>query len=167
MKQAAKLVDHVDYGLLEFEPETAEKLEVSIADGKVLTKKVTKQESANDPRAKNFVLFAKPVAGSKPLFLIENSKTHQQIISTDPYFFVPQKKIDLQFPQDHPFAKYYSDVTGYSLEKQHSRWKALLGFGYQQKPKTGNWAPLSSVLDKSKFPATTQFHLDLWVEANN
>ena len=168
IKQAAELVDHVDYGLLEFEAETTSKLEVSIVGDKFLTGDAAKGhlegDSGGDKKVSKFAVFAKPVAGTKPLFLIEHSGTRQQVISTDPYIFVPQKKLDFQFPQDHPFAEYYSDAIGYDLAKPQSKWKALLGFGFEEKPKTGNWAQLSSLLDKSKFPPASKFHLDLWVE---
>ena len=164
INQASELVEHVDYGLLEFEIETAGKLEVSIDDGKILTGEAAKRQSSDGQQLKKFALFAKPVTGTKPLFLVENLVTQQQVITTDPYIFVPQQRLDLQFPQDHPFANYYSDVIGYSLGEQQSQWKALLGFGCEKKPKAGNWAPLSTLLDETKFPPASKFHLDLWVE---
>jgi len=100
------------------------------------------------------------------LFLIQNTTTDQQVITTDPYVFVPQEKLDLKFPQGHAFSKYYSDAVGYRLDKRISQWKAMLGFGYENKPASGDWVRLSSLLDKSMFPAANKFHLDLWVEAS-
>ena len=62
-------------------------------------------------RRMEFGLFAQLVAGTMPLFLIENSDTDQQVVTTDPYIFVPQEKLDLQFPAAHPFSKYRNSVT--------------------------------------------------------
>ena len=164
VQQSAELVDHVDYGLLEFPMETTSKLQVAMSDGQFLTGEQAKRLSNADEQLKKFAVLAKPVAGSKPLFLIENLRTDQQVVSTDPYVFVPQKKIDIEFPADHPFAKYYSNLIGYSLGKRKSNWKSLLGFGLEEKPKSGNWAQLSTMLDSSNFPPASKFHLDLWVE---
>ena len=163
IQQATELVDHVDYGLLDFGPETTRMLPVSIDGDKLLTGKAAKSHTKQNQQSKKFAVFAKPVTGTKPLFLIENSVTDQQVVSTDPYIFVPQQKLDLQFPPNHPFAKYYSNVIGYSLGQRRSQWRALLGFGFEKKPESGNWAQLSDLLDKSKFPPASKFHLDLWV----
>jgi len=159
IQRSRELVDHVDYGLLEFPADTTPRLFVSLGGGQT-----SNGHLAN--RSSRFMLFAKPVAGTKPLFLIQNLRTDQQVVSTDPYIFVPKRKLDLKFPQNHPFADYYSDTIGYSLEQQQSKWKALLGFGYEEKPLTGDWARLSAVLDKSRFPAANKFHLDLWVQVS-
>jgi len=34
-----------------------------------------------------FKVFAHPVTGTKPLFLIQNTQTGRQIITTDPYYW--------------------------------------------------------------------------------
>ena len=161
IKQSSDLVEHVDYGLLEFGTDKTKKINVSINGDKITT------TTSAQKTGKQFSVFARPVAGTKPLFLIQNSATGQEVVTTDPYVFVPQEKLDLQFPQDHSFSKYYSDAIGYRLDEGISQWKAMLGFGYEQKPDHGNWVQLSSLLDKSKFPAATKFHLDLWVEVPN
>lgn len=138
---AKSLVNKVDYGLLAFDPES------------------TPMVSADA----GLKLLAKPVNGTMPLFLIKSTKTGQQVITTDPYIFVPKEKVDLNVPKDHADYEYYSQVYGYSLDKHSSDWQKLLGYGYVNKPETGSWKKLSDVLPARMFPAPTQYHLELWV----
>ena len=52
-------------------------------------------------------LFARPVPGSHPVFLMEDTATGQEIISTDLYRFVPSEPLTLGIPQEHPNSEYY------------------------------------------------------------
>jgi hypothetical protein len=153
---AEKMVEHVDYGRLHFDPAKTPLVPVGLYKDKFA-----------EPGAKGktaFELFCRPVEGSMPLFLIENRTTGRQVATTDPYIFVPQEKLDFGFPKDHPHYDYYGNAIGYSLDKNNSNWKRLLGYGYRHKPETGEYVRLSSLLDKRHFPKTTTFHLDLWVK---
>lgn len=164
IEQSKQLVDHVDYGLLEIPPASAPKLRVNVGNQIVVSRPSKRGSALQRGAGRSFDVFAAPVSGTKPLFLIEHKQTKQQVVTTDPYIFVPQKKLRLPFPKKHPFADYYSDAIGYSLDQQKSNWKNLLGFGFEQRPSYGNWTQLSALLDKSTFPKATKFHLDLWVE---
>lgn len=144
---AKSLVDKVDYGLRVFAPETTPKVPLSVGT------------SANASVA----LFAHPVPGSMPLFLIENQSTGREVITTDPYIFVPQEALDFGVPPGDPLHAYYGEAVGYSLDDNNSRWKRLLGYGYVEKPASGDWVRLSSVLPPAQFPDVTRWHLDLWV----
>ena len=148
MEQARKLVNEVDYGLRNFEPEAMPRLQVSTGSAE----------------GTHFSVFAKPVAGSMPLFQILNETTGQQIVTTDPYFFVKKEKLDFGISPDDADLEYFANATGYSLEQHNSRWQSLLGYGYRDKPSRGNWKQLSELLDTEKFPASNEHHLDLWVE---
>jgi len=141
---ARRLVDKVDYGLIRFDARTTPLVPVRF--GEVC-----------------FRLFARPVAGSRPLFLIEHEQTGRRIVTTDLYYFVEKEPLRLEFPRKHPHYDYYSRCWGYSLDKHHSKWRGLLGFGSEEKPAAGNWQRLSTLLDRSAFPEPDQFHLDLWV----
>jgi hypothetical protein len=154
IEQAKSLVDQVDYGLLTFDPATTPKVPVFIHDGKVVEE--------GDTLA--FKLFAHPVPGTMPLFLIENATTGQEVITTDPYIFVPQEKLDLGISPDDPELDYFSNTVGYSMDKNNSHWKRLLGYGYVETPAAGAFEPLSQVLDSTLFPPATKNHLDLRVE---
>jgi len=145
---ARSLADHVDYGRLEFDPANTPLIPVSIGAG-----------------APTFELFARPVRGTMPLFLIQNTKTGRQVVTTDPYIFVPREKLDLGIPRQHPHHDYYSRACGYSMDRNSSDWKRLLGFGHVERPASGCWVRLSSLLDRSHFPAPDTYHLDLWVKA--
>jgi hypothetical protein len=152
---AKSLVDQVDYGLLTFDAATTPTVPVFIENGKV----------RDSGKTSAFKLFARPVSGTLPLFLIENATTGEDVITTDPYIFVAQEKLDLGLPLDDPKYDYYRSATGYSMAKHNSNWKRLLGFAYTSKPETGSFAPLSGVLGALLFPAANAHHLDVWVEA--
>lgn len=149
---AKSLVDKVEYGVLTFDPETTEMLPVSIKNNKVVPKgKVT------------FKLFSKPVPGSKPLFLIENATTGQEVITTDLYNFVKKEARNFGFPKEHPQAEYFNNATAYFMAKNNSKWKRMLGYAYQEKPKTGNYKRLSEVIPKEMLGEAGKYNLDLWV----
>lgn len=150
---AKQFTDQVDYGLLTFDPATTPKVPVFIKDARVV-------ERGGKPA---FVLFSKPVPGSLPLFLIEDSTTGREVVTTDPYRFVPNERLDFGVPKDDPKVNYYVDARGYSLDRHHSRWKRLLGYGLRNKPAEGSFVRLSEPVDASLFPAADAWHLDLWV----
>lgn len=175
---AKSLVDQVDYGLLTFDPATTPKVPVFIRDGNVVEDGVRGQGSGvSNPALKpetrhlkpdlvhvSFSLFSRPVPGTMPLFLIENAATGQQVVTTDPYIFVPQEKLDLGISPDDPKLDYFGNAVGYSMDKNNSHWKRLLGYGYVKKPDAGAFIPLSQILGSSLFPPATTYHLDLQVE---
>ncbi|MFG0335331.1 MAG: dienelactone hydrolase family protein, partial [Maioricimonas sp. JB049] len=147
MQRATDLVDHVDYGLLEFDRDATPMRTVSSA--------------ATDA---SFSLVTKPVAGTRPLFDIRSTKTGQQIVTTDPYYFVEQEDLPLHLPDDHPQRDYFANATGYLMDHSNSDWQSLLGYACEKRPPTGNWIRLSELLDRETFPAPGRFHRDLWVK---
>jgi hypothetical protein len=154
---ARSLVERVDYGAVAFDPATTPLLPVRVRDGRVV---------AEGGRAV-CELFARPVPGTQPLFLIENAETGRELITTDPYVFVEKEPLAFGLPQDHPAFDYMSRAQGLSLDKNHSRWKRLLGYGFVAKPAAGNFVRLSGQLDAALFPKPDAHHLDLWVLAGN
>lgn len=153
---AKSLVDKVDYGLVTFDPANTPMLPVYIQDGKLLDAVKTGGTPA-------FELFSKPVPGTLPLFLIENTITGKEAITTDPYIFVTKEKLDFGVPKEHPNYDYYSHAVGYSMDKNNSNWKRLLGYGYVNKPAKGSFKQLSDILDSSLFPEADTYHVNLWV----
>jgi len=153
---AKSLVDKVDYGRVTFDPATTPLLPVYIHNGKVVARRSLKEPA--------FKLFAKPVPGTMPLFLIDNATTGREVITTDPYIFVTREKLDLGVPAAHPHHDYYSQAVGYSLDQNNSKWKRLLGYGCVNKPAEESYKQLSALLDSSQFPRADTFHLDLWVK---
>ncbi|MBL7077403.1 MAG: hypothetical protein ISS31_08015, partial [Kiritimatiellae bacterium] len=158
---ADSLVDKVDYGLLIFDAETTPMVPVYVRDGKVV----------DEGDAPAFSLVTKPVSGTMPLFLVENATTGQEVVTTDPYIFVPQEKMNYEVPADPKFDN-YRNAVGYDMrvDKNNSRWKRLLGYGYVEKPEAGDFVRLSQLLNAELFPkantppaAGQAYHLDLWV----
>ena len=101
-----------------------------------------------------------------PLFLIQNATTGQEVITTDPYIFVPQEKLDLGVPPEHPKHDYYNQAVGYSLDENNTNWKRILGYAYVDKPEGDDFVRLSELLDENMFPAANTYHLDLWMKRN-
>ncbi len=151
---AKSLVDQVDYGYCEFDPASTPKAPVRMSDSKVV-------DTGSEPA---FQVFAHPVPGTMPLFVIEQESTGREVITTDPYIFVPQEKLNFGLPADHAKADFYNNAVGYSLDENDSKWKRLLGYGYKTKPEGGDYVRLSEVLGQDQFPEPGAFHLDLWVE---
>ncbi|MDF1744631.1 MAG: hypothetical protein P1V19_13125, partial [Gimesia sp.] len=161
MKQAHSLVNQVDYGLLQFDAKSTSLRSVLIQDGSVQVHDKPQRSSAR------FEVLSRPVSESRPIFLIKHSETGQQIITTDPYYFVKKESVDFQFPTEHPHYDYYQDINGYSIAQNNSEWQSLLGYGYVQKPESGSWKQLSDLVDPALFPTANQFHLNLWVKIPN
>jgi hypothetical protein len=155
---AQSLVDDVDYGLLRFSATDTPRVPVYLMDDRVV-------ETAPAGTQPAVHLFAKPVPGSHPVFLLEDTQTGREIISTDLYRFVPSEPLALGIPQDHPKSDYYNNASGYSLDKHHCRWKRLLGFGLIAQPKGNGSQLLSTALPKNVFPTPDTTHLDLWSAA--
>ncbi|MBT3191572.1 MAG: hypothetical protein HN341_03350 [Verrucomicrobia bacterium] len=176
---ATSLVDKVDYGLLTFDAAETPRVPVYVSGGKVVDEGVRCQVSGVSspdlkPETRNrksdrahpaFQLFAHPVPGTMPLFLIENTTTGQQVITTDPYIFVPQEKMNYEVPVGAKW-DHYRNAVGYDMrvDKNNSRWKRLLGYGYVKKPASDSCTRLSDTVDDALFPSPTTYHLDLWVE---
>jgi hypothetical protein len=154
---AKSLVDSVDYGLLTFDPASTPLVPVFIQDGRVVEK-----GGSGSPA---FELFARPVPGTMPVFLVENLTTGQEIITTDMYAFFDKEKLNWEIPPEHPDADYYNTGYAYRLEKHNSKWKRLLGYGYVNRPDSGSYRKLSDLLKPALFPAPDTYHLDLWVKA--
>ncbi|MFM8493932.1 MAG: alpha/beta hydrolase family protein, partial [Planctomycetia bacterium] len=152
------LVDKVDYGLLTFDPATTPLVPVHVADGRVVDPEVAQGAPA-------FEVYARPVPDSLPVFLLEDTATGREVVSTDPYRFVPQEPVELGVPADHPHHDYYSKVKGISLDRHTSKWKRLLGYGLRTRPKQEGFMPLSMATGPNLFPKADAHHVDVWVKA--
>ncbi|RMD82087.1 MAG: hypothetical protein D6820_04210, partial [Lentisphaerae bacterium] len=149
---AKRLVSEVDYGLLQFSANSTPMIKVTLPGG-----------------SRSFELYAYPVRGSLPVFLIEDTRTGKQVVTTDPYIFVPKEKLNFGLPQSHPLHDYYNRAIGYSIDRHHARWKHLLGFAPVRKPAQGRWEKLSR-LAGNMFPSRSEYevdwaadyHVDVW-----
>jgi len=159
MELARGLVDSVDYGLVQFDPASTPLIPISVQHDKAAGERRSRRPTGT------FNVFAHPVSGTTPLFLIRNTQTGRRMITTDPYYFVEKEKVEFGVPANHPDHDYYSHVDGYAMDHNHSHWQSLLGFGYKNRPDDASWKRLSTLLDPSVFPPPTRYHLDLWVRA--
>jgi len=155
---ARELVDAVDYGRLSFDPASTPLIPVHVGGGRVLDPTT----AAGPP---SFEVFARPVPGSLPLFLLADTATGREVVSTDPYRFVPQEPIDLGVPADHPHHAYYAQVKGISLDRHTCTWKRLLGYAPRSAPREPGFRPLSTVVGPDLFPTADDQHLDVWVRS--
>ncbi len=156
---AQSLVDDVDYGQLRFDAATTPLQPVSIPQ------QPRDSRAPRQPSHASFEVFTQPVDGTRPLFLIQHALTDQQVITTDPYYFVKKERLDFQLPAEHPQHGYYEDGYGYSMEEHNSRWQSLLGYGYEVNPGEDGWKQLSTLFNPETFPAEDRYHRDLWVKA--
>ena len=156
---AQSLVDDVDYGLVQFSTTDTPRIPIYLVDNRVV-------DAAPPGTPPTLYLFSKPVPGSHPVFLLEDTQTGHEIISTDLYRFVPSEPLTLHIPKEHPSSEYYNNAHGYSLDKNHCRWKKLLGFGLIAKPDGKKSQRLSTVLPDNVFPPPDTNHLDLWSAAS-
>lgn len=153
---ARSLVDKVDYGRLTFTPAGTPLVPVHIRDGRVID-----PAAADGPPS--FEVYARPVPGALPLFLLEDAATGREVISTDPYRFVPQEPLDLDVPPDHPHHGYYAGLRGISLDRHTGRWKRLLGYAPRSQPRVPGFKPLSAAAGPALFPPADEHHLEAWV----
>lgn len=157
---ARSLVDEVDYGLLTFDPAATPLVPVHMREGRVVD-----PAAAQGPST--FELYAKPVPGSLPVFLLEDTATGREVVTTDPYRFVPQEPVDLGVPADHPHHDYYAQVKGIALDRHTTKWKRLLGYGLRAKPDQDGdrFQPVSLAAGPQLFPVADAHHVDVWVQA--
>lgn len=152
------LVKHVDYGLLTFEAEETSRVPVYLKNEKVI-----EGDAGSSPA---FKLFSKPVAGTRPLFLVEDATTGQEVITTDLTIFFNKEKLNWDLPEEHPDADYYNNAYAYRLQNHNSKWKRLLGYAYEEKPEGDDYVQLSDLLPPSAFNKPDTYNLDLWVKKN-
>ena len=156
---ARGLVDKVDYGLLSFDPADTPLVPVHVRDGRVV-----EPAAANGPPT--FELYARPVPGTLPLFLLEDVATGREVVTTDPYWFVPQEPLDLGVPAGHPHHDYYAAARGIALDRHTGRWKRLLGFAPREKPAMGRFVTLTAAVGDSLVPPADPHNVDVWVRAD-
>ena len=156
IETARKLVDHVDYGVLDISPESAPLKTITFPGG----------------RKGN--LFMQPVNGSMPVFHLQHRSTKREYITTDPYFIFKKEKIEIE-PEilekitwhnnpdiNKDRLNYVKNAIGYTVDGT-TIFKGLLGFGLKECPGKG-WIKLSEKLGKSQFGEPTQFHVDVWIQ---
>jgi hypothetical protein len=145
LELARELIDHVDYGLLQFEAKDTPLVEIKTAKGQKIC-----------------ALYSQPVKGTYPVFKIRHKKTGKMALTTDPYLFTPQKKLDLDVPENDKNYDYYSQTVGYTLDGQ-TEYLGLVGYGYKEDPELPGWNRLSTLMNAKHVIPSTPYHFDVWV----
>ena len=144
---AASLVEHVDYGSLSFQPDNTPMIDLPSVDSETKTQ-----------------LYAHPAPGTLPVFKLRHQTTGKTVYTTDPYFFTPQKKLELPIPADHKDADYFKNAVGYTLDGQ-TEFLGLMGFAKKDEPgDTSGWTRLSQASPTFWQGKPTSFHVDVWVK---
>ena len=143
---AKTLVDHVDYGAMVFDARDTPMLSLP--------------NEAGEPAR----LYARPVAGTLPVFAIRKKTDGKVIYTTDPYRLTPQEKLDLSIPEGHKGHDYYSRAVGYTLDGQ-TEFLGLLGFARREAPAADKgWQRLSEAAPRYWDGKADDFHVDVWVK---
>ena len=111
-----------------------------------------------------FELYAKPVPGTMPLFLVADKTTGQEIVTTDLYHFIPKEDPGFDIPPEHSLHDYYSQAVGYSMNQHNSKWKRILGYAYVDQPDDDSFVQIADLLAPKQFPKVDTYHLNLWVK---
>ena len=131
-------------GISRIEFKDSAKQPVWITDGKVVT------EGGGAPWIE---LRAFPVKGAVPVFLLEDKRTGEQIITADPYALAETEPYPNPLPADLAIHDLYNNRVVYKQYLPHIGYENLLGYAYAEKPDEIPAAkircPKEIVLDKS------------------
>ncbi len=147
-KRSKELIDHVDYGYIDFKEQDTPLLEIKPEQGK-----------------KSFHVYAKPVSNTLPIFKIRHKTTGKVAYTTDIYLFTPQTPLNIKTNKQEDPDGYYANAIGYQLDGK-TQYLEMIGFGHIQKPKDGNWVRLSDCVNTEHHYPQTLFNRDVWVKIN-
>lgn len=102
---------------------------VRLRDGRIST------GAEGDPWGK---LFAYPVPGTVPVFLLEDRRTGKQVITADIYALTETEPLQNPLPEDHPEYHRYHNRVLYKQYSPHIGYRDLLGFASIEKPQKGS-----------------------------
>lgn len=127
-QKANKLADFADYEPLEFTEANTPLVALyprRYRGGQLLLSRQSPAGNKTDPLCK---VYARPVRGSLPLFVIKDNPSGQYFITTDPYAECEREPFENPFkPGDPAYEKYQNRIV-YRAYKQKTDWIELLGF---------------------------------------
>ncbi len=126
-KVASRLSAHAEIKPITFD--AAARQPVSVQNGRLST-------SAGGKRWSEFLAF--PVQGSVPVFLLEDKRSGQQVVTADIYALAPREPFANPLPKDHPEYPRYQDRMVYKPYARNIGYENLLGYAYAQKPADGS-----------------------------
>ena len=122
-EKANQLAPHADYEPLDFTEDNvplAPLYATSIGGDTVLTRK-----ACGEPACQ---VYAWPVSGSYPLFLIRNNQTGRHFVTTDPYAQCAREPFENPFEPGHEFHARFENRTVHHTYRRQTEWLELLGF---------------------------------------
>jgi hypothetical protein len=141
--KSEQLVNDVDYGWLEFDEATAERIplyETTVSSQTILTTEVNGSPVAYS--------YAVPVANSLPLFQMKEISSGTYVLSTDPYAVCSKMPFEnLYDPGDPKYSTYQNRVV-YRPYDDNTEWIGLLGYVVPtaQATQPADCQPLSEIL---------------------
>jgi hypothetical protein len=106
----------------------------------------------------NLYLYAQPVTGTVPVFLMEDTRTGRKFATTDPYELCPTAPYPNPLPATHPqYALYQNRVVHYQYSSPGAV-RELLGYASREARATGGDVQIS-------LPSVGNTPLKLWVPA--
>lgn len=79
-------------------------------------------------------LCAFPVKGTVPIFLLEDKRTGEQLITTDPYALAETVPFPNPLPEELDIHEIYNNRVVYKQYGSHIGYKNLLGYAFAEKP---------------------------------
>ncbi|MDF7806603.1 hypothetical protein P4E94_04075 [Pontiellaceae bacterium B12219] len=151
-KSAAILAEKAGVRRVQFE--SAAKQPVWIKDGNVVT------EGDGAPALQ---LCAFPAKGTVPVFLLEDKRTGNQTVTTDPYALADSEPYPNPLPKDLEFYEIYNNREIYKQYAPHIGYQNLLGYAFKEKPD-------GTTAEKVAFPMSGKLSVDtsvsnLWVKS--
>jgi hypothetical protein len=122
-KKGNILAEHADYQVLDFNEDNVPLVPLyakTLGEDTVLSR-----EGAGDAQCQ---IYAWPVKGSYPLFVIKNNKTGRHFVTLDPYTQCSREPFANPFEPDHELHAKYENQTVYHTYTGQTEWVELLGF---------------------------------------
>lgn len=73
-------------------------------------------------------VYAWPVKGSYPIFVIKSTKTGRHVVTADPYAHCAKEPFDNPFEPGHEYFNNFENQTVYHPYREESEWVELLGY---------------------------------------
>jgi hypothetical protein len=127
-QKANQLADFADYEPLDFTEDNSPVVDLypkRYAGGQAV---LSRRASAGNSAATLCKVYAYPVKGSLPLFVIKDTPSGEYFITTDPYAECEREPFENPFPTDDPKHKKYENRTVYRPYMRKTDWVELLGF---------------------------------------
>jgi hypothetical protein len=145
--KSAQLVDHVEYGFLDYDENSAPLLPLYDDRKTGLTSQPPTDKA--EPVAYSYAV---PVKGSVPLFQLKETATGKVVLSTDPYALCGKKPFANPYSKGDPKYETYQNRVIYQPYDGKTEWLGLLGYVMPEKlaAKKSGCRSLSGVLNDNR-----------------